>query len=205
MRLDPSEPPPDLPYEDLDDWQARALLSANGVGDSEAEVLASLRAEDGNLRALAAHHLGTLGARDAVPALLVATHEDDEVVRVEAAWSLARLGEDSALQQLLDLAALPVEASVVPLKAAGYLARVGRPDGFAAVRDGLESENFLVRMTATRQLYFFVSLDRMPLADGTRVDVRELFPRALADDEEDVRWAARSQLEALGRDFSIEP
>lgn len=189
MRLDSSEPPPDLPYEELDDWQARALLTANGIGETEDELLAALGANDANLRALAAHHLGALGAAAAVPALRRAAAEDDDLVQVEAAWSLARLGHEEGTRRLLELIGIPVDASVVPLKAAGYLARLGRPDGFAAARAGLESDNFLVRLTATKQLFFFA-----PRPD---VDLAEAFRRALSDEEEDVRWAARYQLDDL--------
>lgn len=202
MRLPSSEPPPDLRYEDLDDWQARAILTANGIGESENDLVAVLRSDDANVRALAAHQLGALGARDAVTAL-VAAQEDDEVVAVEAAWALARIGGESAQtgqDRLLALAGEPVETSVVPLRAAGYLARLGRPDGFPAVRAGLRSDNFLVRIAAAKQLSYFVPLDGAKLPDGTSVDLRPQFRRALTDEEDDVREAARYQLDQLGEE-----
>jgi HEAT repeat protein len=204
VNLATSDPPPDLPYEDLDDWQNQALLDANGISSDVDSLVAALRGDDGSLRPVAAHGLGTIGAPAAEAALDEAAGSTDDQTAVEAAWSLARHGKAVGVDVLRTLIERPVAASVVPLLAAGYLARAGGADGFPVIQSGLQASNFLLRIAAAKQLFFFVPMNGEQLPDGTPIDPFEQYARCLRDENEDVRWAALYQLRSL-RHPAVDP
>jgi HEAT repeat protein len=189
-----AQPPPGTPYEEIDDWHNRRLLDANGVGTDERDLLAALNGPDEQERPLAAQALGRTGGPDSIPALLAAAGSDDDHLAVAAADALARRGDRRGVAVLRELLDRPVSTSVGPLMAAGALAREGSPDGYPAVRDGLAAGNFLVRIAAAKQLYYFLALDGRACPDGSRVDVFAGYRQALSDANDDVRWAALYQL-----------
>ncbi len=185
------DPPPDLPYDQLEDWHNRALLDGNGVGTGVPDVLAALEGEDDQLRPVAAQELGRLGDEAAVSPLMTAVASGDDHLAVEAAYALARLGrEDAGLSTLRELAAGDITATTVPLVAAGYLAKLGDVCGFEVVEHGLRSPNFLVRIAAAKQLSWFVPLDE--------ARTKKLFAHAAQDEEADVRWAVEYQRNRAG-------
>ncbi len=195
-----AQPPAALPYEQIDDWRNRRELDANGVGTDEAALLAVLTGPDDQSRPLAAHALGVgvgvgVGVGpDSIAPLRAAARSSDEHLAVAAAAALARRGDPLGVAVLRDLLELPVSTSVVPLAAAGALARQGSPDGYPVVRAGLRADNFLVRIAAAKQLYFFLALDGRDCSDGGTVDVFAGYREALSDVNDDVRWAALYQL-----------
>jgi len=184
------QPPRDVPYAELEDHQARALLEANGIGTDHAALVAALEHPVEVIRAAAARTLGATGDAGALDALRALAGRNDDTASAEAAFALARLGErdegERALRALLDL---PVDAYVAPLLAAGSLARLGDAAGVAAIERGLGSRNELVRRTAAKQLFHFVGV---PGADAWA-----LFERALADDDRGVVAQARAELREL--------
>ena len=189
-----AQPPAGTPYEAIDDWHNRTLLDASGVGTDEAALLAALTGPDEQTRPLAAQALGATGGLDSIEALRQAAHSDDDPLAVAASAALARRGDSRGVEVLRDLLSRPVSTSVVPLAAAGALARQGSPDGYPAVRAGLAADNFLVRVAAAKQLYFFLALDGQACPGGSRVDVFAGYREALTDASDDVRWAALYQL-----------
>jgi HEAT repeat protein len=191
------QPPPGTRYADVDDWQTRALLDANGVGTDEADLIAALSSPDEQVRPLAAQALGRLGSADAVPSLLDAAHAGDGHLAVAAAAALARLGDARAIEILHELLGGSVSTTVVPLLAAGALARAELPDGYPVVRAGLDAANFLVRIAAAKQLYYFIPLQGRQCPDGSRVDAAAGYRQALRDANDDVRWAALYQLQSV--------
>jgi HEAT repeat protein len=54
------------------------------------------------IRAAAARHLGHIGARDAVPALVRLLNDADETVRTAAATALGKIGDPRAVSRLLE-------------------------------------------------------------------------------------------------------
>ncbi len=152
-----AQPPAGTPYEEIDDWHNRTLLDASGVGTDEAALLAALTGPDEQTRPLAAQALGTTGGPDSIEALLQAAHSDDDPLAVAASAALARRGDSRGVEVLRELLSRPVSTSVVPLAAAGALARQGSPEGYPVVRAGLAADNFLVRIAAAKQLYFFLA------------------------------------------------
>ena len=178
-------PPADVPYAELEDFQARALLEANGIpiGSEALEHPVEV------ISAAAARTLGADGDTSAIEPLRALAGRPDDTRRAEAAYALARLGErDEGVQILRELLDLPVEGYVAPMLAAGSLARLGDPSGLAAIERGLASSNHLVRRIATKQLFHF---------DGV-ADVGPLFERALADEDRGVADQARAELRELG-------
>jgi HEAT repeat protein len=192
--LDTPEPPTTLPYADFEDYRARELLVANGIQLSVAGAIGALRHSSSVLRAAAAHVLGSLGDRTAIPALQRVAIEDSDLVQVEAAFALVRLGVEEARSSLHGALARPVIAYLSPSLAAGMLARLGDPAGYAAIDAALSVENLIARVVACKQLLFFVPLDGRQAADGRIVDAFALFARALADPHEDVQLLALRQL-----------
>lgn len=178
-------PPAGVPYAELDDHQARALLEANGiaVGHEALEHPAEV------ISAAAARVLGADGDVSAVEPLRALARRPDDTRRAEAAFALARLGErDEGIALLRDLLELPVEAYTAPLLAAGSLARLGDPSGLATIERGLSSDNQIVRRIAVKQLFHFAGI----------ADVEPLFERALADSDRGVAEQARAELRELG-------
>jgi HEAT repeat protein len=186
--LDLPSPPPDLPYEGYEDWRAAELLQANGIPASADRVLDALRTESGILLAAAAHTAGALGVRPAVRRLREIAAGPDDDAGVEAAYALARLGDDAGRALLREALERPVGPYLSPVLAAGDLARLGDPAGRDVIREGLGSELLAVRMLATKQLAFLAAVD----GDGAR----PLFEQALADPDPAVRRQAEVQLPA---------
>jgi HEAT repeat protein len=194
MKFSSAQPPRDLPYEQLDDWYNQASLEANGVSPTPEALLATLTGPDESLRPVAAHGLGVIGDHAAEPELIAASQSDDDHLAVQAAWALARLGRAEGIQALQSLSKKPGEASVVPALAAGCLARFGHPEGLDVISRGLDQSNRLLRIAATKQLFFF-----LPFQSDAR-DVTGLYRRALHDSDEDVQWAALFQLSQVPPD-----
>ena len=76
--------PAGIPYGDGDDYDARALLDANGYTDETDDLLGLLTSDLAILQAAAARVLGAEGNRSAIPALesLANYAIADETVRV---------------------------------------------------------------------------------------------------------------------------
>jgi len=196
--LDTPDPPEDLPYADFEDYRARALLEVNDIPLAEDALVRTLGHPESVLRGAAAHTLGSRGSTAAIPALerLVATARD--LVRVEAAYALTRLGRDEYRAVLEEALQYPVNAYLSPAVAAGDLARLGDPVGFPVVARCLDEHNLIVKMIGCKQLLFFVPFHGTRIRDGQRVDVYALFGRALHDPEREVQRVARLQLREVG-------
>jgi HEAT repeat protein len=191
-----------VPYEEGDDYDARALLEVNGLSGGRDELIGLLDSGIGILQAAAARTLGAQGERSAIEQLrrLSADVDVEETARVQAAYALARMGEAGAVESLKVLLALPAEASPGPLQAAAALARLGDPAGFEIVRRSLDSPNPVTAMIACKQLFAFAALEGRPLASSGKVDLYEAFRRALSRPERNIAGEARAQLVALDTD-----
>jgi len=191
--------PSGVPYDEGDDYDARALLEENGLSEDRDELIRLLDSGIGILQAAAARTLGAQGERTAIEQLrrLAADLDVEETARVQAAYALARMDVDGARQLILELLRLPAEASPGPLQAAAALARLGDPIGFEVVRRSLESANPVTAMIACKQIFAFAPLDGRPLASGGKVDLYDAFRRALSRPERNIVGEARAQLVAL--------
>jgi HEAT repeat protein len=187
--LDVRNPPPGMAYAQYEDYLNQEILRANGIALEENALLAALVECTGVLQAAAAHTLGSLGSRAAAPALRQLLDSLDELVQVEAAYALARLGFEEGRRTLERCLGYPVNASIVPSIAAGYLAQLGDPRGFPTVADCFDVEIPAVRIVACKQLAFF-----LPFHEEGGSDVLGLFWRALSDPEGQVQWQALVQL-----------
>jgi len=198
--------PSGVSFEEGEDYDARALLEANGFSDDRDELVGLLDSGLGIFQAAAARTLGAIGERSAIEALKRVANDAgvEETARVQAAFALARMDVADAKDLLVSLAKLSPEASPAPLQAAGALARLGDPRGFEVVRRSLESANPVTAMIACKQLSAFASLDGLPIANGDRLDLYEAFRRALERPERNVSGEARAQLEALATEGARE-
>lgn len=187
--------PADVPYKGGEDYDARALLLANGYELDAAELIDLLDVdfELGVLQAAAARALGEAGERAAIDALetLVADPIVDESARVQAAYALARMGVDAGKGMLMAFVADNPEASPAPLQAAGALAALGDPRGFEVVSRALDSPNNVTAMIACKQLFHFTALE------AGLVDVYAAYARALSRPEPTIVGEARAQLVEL--------
>ena len=190
--LDTADSPADLPYAGFEDYRAKELLKANGVALTLEALVTVLREGEAVLQGAAAHALGALGLTAAIPELKQLAGTAEDLVKTEAAYALVRLGSTeyrSVLQEALHYRA---DAYLSPAVAAGDLARLGDPSGFAVIGKCFETDNLIVRMIACKQLTFFV-----PFHDGKTIDVYAMFTRALADAHADVRRLTERQLREL--------
>ena len=158
------DPPEGQGYAEYEDFKALALLEANGVGRDEESLVAALASDSSVMRGAAAHALGSLGMASAVGALEKLEAAADDLVKVEAAYALVRLGEDGHRETLHAALADPVNAYLGPPAAAGYLARLGDPAGFPVIEACLAEENLIARVGGCKQLFFFVPLQGQPAA-----------------------------------------
>ena len=196
--------PAGVPYEDGEDYDAGALLRANGYTEETQELIDLLDCDLGVLQAAAARRLGAAGARAAIGALERIAHDPavEETARVQAAFALARMGMTEAVALLVQLLELPVEASPAPMQAAGALARLGDPRGIKVVREALDSTNPVTAIIATKQLHAFIPYDGRALPGGGHVDAYGAFGRALERAERSIVGEARTQLAALDTERS---
>jgi len=186
--LDLPSPPADLPYERFEDWRSRELLARNGIPATEEALLAALQTQSNVLLSAAAHASASLPA--AAPLLRQIIHGPDDYAAVEAAYALARLGEEDGKETLRNALRRPLGAYLSPVLAAGYLAQLGDPSGFPVIREALGHELLAIRMLACKQLFFFVPYQG-------QVDALGLFERALEDRDPTVQGQALAQLRSL--------
>ena len=190
--LDLPPAPEGLAYEDYEDWRADALLAANGVDTSEQSLLDALRTKENVLLAAAARASGHHQVEAAKDRLRDVAEGPDDYAGVEAAFALARLGEEDGRSLLRRALERPVGPYLSPVLAAGHLARLGDPSGFPHVREGLGSDLLAVKMLACKQLAVFLPHEGDVLSDGSVVDARAQFERAFEDP--DLAAEARAQL-----------
>jgi HEAT repeat protein len=189
------EPDAYVPYASSEDHRYQELLKANGLLLSQDALLTVLQDEASFLKAPAAHVAGALGYEAAVPILKKrAAGSADDLLKVEAAFALVRLGQADAKRTLIECLRYRLDAYICPAVAAGYLARLGDSRGFGVVTRALGSDNSAVRMLACKQLFFFLPFQGSRYEDAGQIDVYALYARALRDPSSSVAWEALIQL-----------
>lgn len=195
--LDIPNPPGDLSYADFEDYRSRKILKANGISLSEDELIAALDNTTNILQAAVVHTIGSSRIRAAIPKLKKLLASTEDLVKVEAAYALARLGEREGKEALVECLGCPLNAYLFPPIAAGYLARLGDPQSFQTIVRCFDIDISAIRMLACKQLYFFVPFQGVQDSDGNVIDVYRLFDRALKDPDTDIQWQALVQLREL--------
>ena len=191
------DPPEGQGYAEYEDFKALALLDVNGIARDEASLVGALRTSSPVLQGAAAHALGFLGMASAVGALEHLEAEADDLVKVEAAYALVRLGEDQFRETLHAALSDPVNAYLGAPVAAGDLARLGDPAGFPVIEPCLADENLIARIGGCKQLFFFVPLQGLPAADERPVDAVGVLKRLLDDPDPEIRRVAEWQWDEL--------
>lgn len=194
LNLNIPNPPRDLPYSEYEDFRNGEILKVNGISLSEDELIVALKEKRNVLQAAVAHMLGSLKSTAAIPILKELVTSPEDLVKVEAAYALARLGIPEGKQVLIDCLNYPVDAYLFPAIAAGYLAQLGDPQGFSTILKCFEVNIPAIRMLACKQLYFFVRFHGQQNENGSVIDVYDLFNRALKDSDTDIQWQALAQL-----------
>jgi HEAT repeat protein len=195
--LDLPNPPEGFSYPEALEFRNEQILVVNGFSLTEPDLMRVLENQHGILRAAAAHVLGARAVRAAVPALAQLLADDDDLVAVEAAHALARMGVPAGNEALLKCLERSIQAYLCPPIAAGFLAQLGDPAGYAVIDRALSADLSGTRVLACKQLFFFARFDGAVLADGRRIDVFALFDRALRDEDANVQWQALVQLRDL--------
>lgn len=170
-----------------DDTEADEVAAGTGA-ERVPRLLDALRGSSSfKARATAAVALGRLGDPRAAAALADALRSDDHyAVRVAAASALGRLPTADAIQPLLG--ALHDQDPFVREEAQGALDRFHTPETVFAFRDGLQSDDAVVRLAAVRAYG-----DVLRESAG----VAPLVIEALGDDDEGVRKAAESAVAGI--------
>ena len=184
-----------LSYAEGESYKYRALLEANGIAITSDALIAALGHPVSALGAAAAHMLGDLNAREAIPALKQTLASPDDLLEVEAAYALARLGDAAGEERLVACLERQLDAYVSPPIAAGYLAQLGDARGFGVIVRAFAVET--ARLLACQQLFFFAPFQGETLASGETVDVFALFARALHEGDQYVQAQALAQLAEL--------
>jgi len=189
-------PPADLPYPEYDDWFNRELLIANGIQPDETEIAQALKTQEGLLLSAAAH------SSYAFPGLAAPLRDlvegADEDAAVEAAYSLARQGDNVGRGALREAMTLPLGPYLSPILAAGRLARLGDRSGEPVIQAGLTSEYLATRMLSCKQLFLYAPIDRDANSSVDAVsEWSQLVRLALADDEPAIQREILMQLQFL--------
>ncbi len=192
-----TDPPSDLSYADFEDFRAKELLKINGFSLTEEGLLSVLDDEEEAFQSAAARMLGSLGSSAAIPALERLAARADDLVKADAAYALTRLGVAEYHDVLKACLIYPVNAYLCPSVAAGYLARLDDPGGFPIIGECFNVDNFIVRLAACKQLYFFAPFHDTSGSDGKSIDLFAEFNRALSDKHADVQWMALVQLREM--------
>lgn len=197
VRLDVSDPPEALSYSDYEDYRHREILRINGIALTEQAIAAVLDHPIGVIQSAAAHTVGSAAYQDKIPALKKLLTASDDLVKVEAAYALARLHDAEGPTTLKEMLKAPVNAYLSAPVAAGYLARLGDPAGYPVLERGLATDLEVVRMVACKQIFYFAPFQGQKLANGEQVDLLKLYGRALADPIPSIAWQALVQLQEL--------
>jgi len=192
--LDVPSPPPDMRYADFEDFQNREILKANGIGQATQELLRTLDSNVNVLQAAAAHVLGEMSERTATQRLWELTTSPDDLVKVEAAYAIARIGPKDAMERLIGFLDDPLDGYISAPLASGYLARLGDSRGWPVIVEALGSGYPEIRMIAAKQLAFFMPFDPGTAIAGAPLDVHREIARALDDPNTDVQWQVLSEL-----------
>ncbi len=123
--------------------------------------------------------------------------DSDDLVKVEAAYALARLEIPEGKEALIECLGYALGAYLCPAIAAGYLAKLGSLQGYQTVVRGFEEDNLILRMLACKQLFFFLPYDGQEDEEGNVIDVFQQFDRALRDSDSSIQWQALVQLREI--------
>ncbi len=150
-------------------------------------VQGALNSDDSDVRQAAAHALGKLGDKSAIPALTNAFLNDNEhLVRWSAAHALGKLGDKSAIPALIN-ALLNDDDSWVRRSAAHALGELGDKSAIPNLKTALNDDDSSVRRSAVHALGEL----------GDKSAIPNLI-NALNDDDSWVRQAAAHALGKLG-------
>jgi hypothetical protein len=138
-----------------------------------------------------------MSATSAIPDLAPLLTSTSDLVKVEAASALARLGAPEGRAALIECLSFQLDAYLCPPMAAGYLAQLGDPRGFQVIAKCFDVEIPAIRMLACKQLFHFLPFDGTTDESGNRIDVFALYDRALKDSSADIQWQALVQLREI--------
>src|SRR4051812_35257775 len=130
--LDINNPPENLSYADIEDYRNREIVKANGIALSEAGLIDALEKTTNILQAAITHTLGS-SIQPAVSKFKELLLSTEDLVKVEAAYSLARLGIPEGKDALVQFLDYPLDAYLFPAIAAGYLAQLNDSKGFKTI------------------------------------------------------------------------
>jgi HEAT repeat protein len=162
-----------------------STLVGEGVEITTAGLIAALNSPRLHIRAGAAILLGRLGAVSATASLRPLLEDQSATVRVEAAMSLALLGDKTGVPVLI--AALEEDLLTgAPITAASYLAALGDPRGYKVVLEALQSKLAGVRLNGAIALKSFVPYHGKE-AGGEKIDLLAILKKELNDPDPMVR------------------
>lgn len=162
-----------------------STLAGEGVETTTAGLTTALNSPRLHIRAGAALLLGRRGVVSAIAHLRPLLEDQSATVRVEAAMSLALLGDKTGVPVLI--AALEEDLLTgAPITAASYLAALGNPRGYKVVLRALQSKLAGIRLNAAVALKSFIPYHGK-IAEGQKLDLFSVVERALKDPEAMVR------------------
>lgn len=170
-------------------------LAAEGIDLTTAGLIGALNSRRLLIRTEAAILLGRRREVSAIPHLKPLLGDGISVVRVEAAMSLALLGDRSGVPVLVE--ALDEEfLTTAPVSAASYLAALGDPRGYQTVLKGLHSDLAGIRLAAATALKSFLPYQGRDI-DGQPVDLFATVKEVLEDPDPLVRRELLHQVSML--------
>ncbi len=188
----------DLPFSAWEIYTNQAILAANSFENSTDSWRQATQHVSSLVR-IAAYYLLTHPSSSQDTALFhQALLDADESVRALAAYGLVQLGDVSALDIIIQVAALDVEAYLGAIRAAGILAELGDGRAFTVILRAMASPIGAIRVWGMKQVRPFVALQGQPIHADETVDVWPVYERALQDDDANMRYVARQQLKELG-------
>ena len=189
----------DVPFVEQEGYRHRELLKANGFADTPDGWREATQHENGLIRE-AAYYLLTRAPKQLDKNLLQhGLTDSDQTVRATVAYGLYKLGDESMLTTLEEIAALDVNVFTAATRAAGFLGELGNPFAFSTIEHAMASEFAHIRLFGINHAMPFVVLNGKPYTtDAAIIDVWRLYAKAMQDESSAVRSAAQQQLQELG-------
>jgi hypothetical protein len=200
----PGYEPLDLPYSQWKAHRSQELLEANGYGATADEWRRAAEHPDGLIRATAYYLLTRQPERGDEDLFRQGLADEDEAVQAWSAYGLYRLGDDSAVPIVEQIAQLDVDVYTVATQAAAILAEMADPAGFATMLKAMGSDLRYIRLIAMQNAMPFVPLHGQAFAPGETIDIWDLYRRALEDPDVHVETVARLQLQELNTAEALE-
>lgn len=190
----PNYQPLKIPYSEWELHRNTELLEVNGFAANEEAWRTATSHSSGLIRGAAYFALmQDLKVQDE-PLFLKGLSDLDETVQTYSAYGLHQLGNETALEKLLNIARLSVDNHVAAMQAAGLCGQLGMAESFLTIEQAMSSEFEYVQVFGIQNAMFFEPLHKSTFGANLTLDIWSLYKKALLSKSGTVKAIAMAQL-----------